>query len=503
MLGKHNRGISIDKILIGMQILFIIIPVVIFFWGWTKWYIAISASFVLLFLGIRLYQGVKIDYDYSIKKNIGFWTLSMLVIFLWVLFSGIGNFSYQTGDYIVRNPMFRDLYLYDWPIYYDLSLQPDFVKSVLGNSEGMATYVYYFAWWLPIALISKITGCSESLSNIFLLIWAVLCLFLVFYCLVQYLKKFSYWVLATYILFAGMDAVMWIIRYMKFPTDHLEWWANYFQYSANTTQIYWVFNQSIPIWMIVSMLLLQNKSKSKCGLSALAFAYSPFATIGMIPIAIGSIFNGEDNEQSLSKKIVNALTFENIAIPILILVVFGSFYMQSSNSLGEYGFIFCLHPEFRTFTLYAIFIFSEVLIYFIAMGSTARKFKFYWITLFELLTIPLFKAGLWNDFCMRVSIPALFLLMILILQTYFENQEHLRRRVIQVLLIIGFITSLSEINRNLSGTLNLSEEEYINELVYSFGDMQTDNEDQVWINMNQYMPRDFQNSFFYRYIAKN
>lgn len=83
MLGKHNRGISIDKILIGMQILFIIIPVVIFFWGWTKWYIAISASFVLLFLGIRLYQGVKIDYDYSIKKNIGFWTLSMLVIFLW------------------------------------------------------------------------------------------------------------------------------------------------------------------------------------------------------------------------------------------------------------------------------------------------------------------------------------------------------------------------------------------------------------------------------------
>ncbi len=137
------------------------------------------------------------------------------------------------------------------------------------------------------------------------------------------------------------------------------------------------------------------------------------------------------------------------------------------------------------------------------MGSTARKFKFYWITLFELLTIPLFKAGLWNDFCMRVSIPALFLLMILVLQTYFENQEHLRRRVIQVLLIIGFITSLSEINRNLSGTLNLSEEEYINELVYSFGDMQTDNEDQVWINMNQYMPRDFQNSFFYRYIAKN
>ena len=251
------------------------------------------------------------------------------------------------------------------------------------------------------------------------------------------------------------------------------------------------------------MLLLQNKSKSKCGLSALAFAYSPFATIGMIPIAIGSIFNGEDNEQSLSKKIVNALTFENIAIPILILVVFGSFYMQSSNSLGEYGFIFCLHPEFRTFTLYAIFIFSEVLIYFIAMGSTARKFKFYWITLFELLTIPLFKAGLWNDFCMRVSIPALFLLMILVLQTYFENQEHLRRRVIQVLLIIGFITSLSEINRNLSGTLNLSEEEYINELVYSFGDMQTDNEDQVWINMNQYIPRDFQNSFFYRYIAKN
>jgi len=508
---------KLDKIMIGMAVFYIIFPVILFFFGWLKLPIAFLGSMLLLFMGIRLINSVKKQEGVTIALNPKFWLIAFLIIAVWVLFSGIGNFSFQTGDFIIRNPMFRDLERYKWPVIYDLSQEPDVVRQFTGEN-ATAMYVYYFTWWLPAAWLARImyflgvtTANVEIYANIALYIWAVLGLFLTFYCLVRYLKIYSYWILASFILFGGMDFVMFYIINMRLPSyEHIEWWAGgicaYFQYSSNTTQLYWVFNQSIPIWLIVSVLLLIDDNKYKAAWSCLAVAYSPYATIAMVPIAICALL--QKNGNSIKKRITRSVSVENILVVAIMAIVFVPFYLlELSAGTASGGFLFKIHGEYRTFTLYIIFMLAEFLVYIFVMGKDAFKYKFYFVMLAELIICPLFKSGMNNDFTMRASIPALFLLMVMCLQYVFEMEDKKRyrdRRIMLIVLCIGYLVSVTEIQRNCAATLTLSQQDYIIEDVYSFGRMNTDNENQIRVNLNQYMSleEEYKESFFYKYLMK-
>jgi len=355
--------------------------------------------------------------------------------------------------------------------------------------------------------LGGVKGNIEAISNICLYLWAVIGLFLIFYCLVRYIKKYSHWILATFILFGGLDFIIYFLENHSFPDcSHLEWWGTVFSYSANTTQLYWVFNQSIPIWLIVVLLLLLISNKKMAGWGALVFAYSPFAIIGMVPITIAALFNLDYT--SFKIKIKSAVTIENTIIPIVMLLVFGSFYMCTIDSArSESGFLFLLVPEFRIFTLYIAFVVIEFLVYFILMGRMAMQYRFYWITLIELLLFPLFKMGLYNDLPMRGSMLALFILMILCLQFLMDENINIlaiRKKAVLACLLVGFGTSYAEIQRNVKLTLTMNEYEYLKESVYSFGAIQTDDEPKIQIILNQYMSLEetYETTHFYKYLLK-
>lgn len=73
-----------------------------------------------------------------------------------------------------------------------------------------------------------------------------------------------------------------------------------------------------------------------------------------------------------------------------------------------------------------------------------------------------------------------------------------------ICLLIGYLTSCVEIQRNVSNTIKISQQDYINEEVYSFGCMQTESERQILININQYMvlEDELKASLFYKYLLK-
>ena len=75
----------------------------------------------------------------------------------------------------------------------------------------------------------------------------------ILYLINRYLKKESFWALFLLILFSGLD-IIGLPNYL-FSFKELEWWNGLFQYSSNTTSIYWTFNQTIPLWLIMSLLL--------------------------------------------------------------------------------------------------------------------------------------------------------------------------------------------------------------------------------------------------------
>ena len=181
---------NLDNILVIMTLAFIILPIIIFLWGWTNLIISIIGTVISATTGVCVYKAVVKEFTISIKKNISFWVVSVAIILLWCLFSGIGKFSYQTPDFKARNIFFHDLCYCSWPVSFDMDIQPEFVRSLLSDVKS-ANLVYYYAWWLPVAVIVKIFNLNSLGANILLQVYATVEVFLVFYCLLNVLKRYS------------------------------------------------------------------------------------------------------------------------------------------------------------------------------------------------------------------------------------------------------------------------------------------------------------------------
>ncbi len=448
-------SIKLNKInsLIVLALFLIFFPVIIFLFGFIKWYYACIGTF-LIFLGSVHFMNKLDDKQSEFQFNsINYYCIILLIIFIWVLFSGIGSFSYQNSDFNVRNAILRDLIIYDWPIYFDMT-------EMLGiDKVGL---VYYFTFWMPSALVGKLFGLT--IANIFLLLYSVLFLFVIYMLLEIILKKSSYWILFFLIMFSGLDVLgqyilngsmneilglnhiewwnsfgqysskssYWILFFLIMFSgldvlgqyilngsmneilglNHIEWWNSFGQYSSNTTQLYWVFNQSLPIWLITELLLLNRNLKVVGFIGATAFCYSPWATFGVLPIAFYFLIHLCRNSK---EKLREIFTISNIIYPLFILTVFGLFYLSTdSSSVSLNGFIweFVDYSYIKFIMRYVLFVFVEVGIYFILLFKDYKKYNLFKLIMVLLIVVPLYKMTPANDFCMRTSIMPLFILMI-------------------------------------------------------------------------------------------
>lgn len=494
--GLRNLKI-IDNLMIAGAILYVVLPVAIFFMGWIKLPLAIVFAMLLAMLSVKIYMDLRTDVTILMKKDYGvYWLFSVVVIFLWVYLSGIGGYSHQNWDFWARNAIFRDLSTYEWPVIYDLSLQSDKVQTLVGSEK--VAFSYYYTWWLSVAAVSKIFSLGEAASNFLLFLWASLGVFLVVYCLNRLLGKCSYWVLIVMIFFGGMDAFVYYLLNQKITlTEHLEWWAVAFQYSSNSSQLFWVFNQSIPIWLIMSLFLLSKTNKYDAGLCSLAFAYSPWATFGVVPYVIVGAFK--------KKPFKNVFNLVNIVIPSMILLVYGSYYLSSTGSTGGAGMIFSKYPnqEVLILILYVCFVFVEFGMYYLLGGKQWRKNDYYVVTLISLIILPLFYIRDEN-FTMRASIPALFLTMIYIiryLREDWKNEENVtKKRLWVVILLIGTLASTCEIGRSIHQ--KFSGESGVFDPVVSFGDIQAEDDNYINLTKEQFYICNYEDSVFFKYLGK-
>lgn len=485
---------NIDDLLVKVAELYVVLPIVIFMFGWLKLWIACIGTIILGVFFYKINESIVPKESLINKKNIIFWIIVIIIACIWVYLSGIGSFVFQNDDYWVRNPIFRDLSTYQWPVIYDLSKESQIVQQLCGNSK--VAFSYYFCWWLPVALISKVFCFGEIGRNFLLYLWAVLAIFLIVYLLCRKVNKCSLIVPLVFVFFSGLDIIPYCLLNRVFPiVDHLERWATFFQYSSNTTQLFWVFNQSLPIWVMVALILQLKDNRYIAGLSSLAFAYSPWATMGMVPIAIAGSFKDK-------KVIKNIFNMVNLAVPSIMLIVFGSFYMSSTGSNGFFGTIFGQYPDSKKMIvyMYAIFIFIEFGLYFLIIHSDRKKYDYYWVTLIELLFFPLFVIRDYN-FTMRGTIPALFLLMYFVIKYLIDNREmKLKKILLIIFLVIGSYTPITEINRTIKNTIGSSM--YLQEEVGSFGNIQTTSEERILVAKDQFFIYNYKNSIFFKYLSK-
>ena len=496
--------------------------------GGVKLYISIPSISLLVYFALKLYQELSAEnVNLFTNENKKFWLITIVVLCLWVLMSGIGSFMYQNSDFVARNPMYRDLCTYEWPVIYDLSQQSDAVKAITGS--GTVAFSYYLTYWLPPALLSKIFSFDELGRNVSLYFYTVIGIFLTLYNLCRYFKKTSYAILTVFIFFSGMDVIGYVCQrilpdaaqangsgYLKIFSvliyEHFEWWAGLFQYSSNTSLLFWVFNQSVGVWLIVILFLQVRSNKNSLALSSLTFAYSAWAVFGMIPLALWSAFK-------IHKKFRDAFTLQNILIPLLILIVYGSFYLTGNGAQGKPFYLNVKNTE--DLYVYALFILLEFGIYMLIMGKTAVKYDFYHVVLIELLLFPFYTFD--GNLIMRETISTLFVLMVLVLKFLFEKDTSLRKRkiVLVIALAIGAYTPVSEMNRSIIGTTvhvlkehnmlpnalaqkaqNLNVKFLRNEL-YTLGNLTVfDNEELIRGYKNTFFAYGYEDSFFFKYLAK-
>ena len=493
-----------DKIICIAAICYVILPIIIFLIGWTRLWVALIGVAIFIFLACRIFFALSGSESFSFFSEKKIWIASLVVLAVWVLLSGIGGWAFQNQDFWARNPIYRDLSTYSWPVIYDLAKEPYHVQDVFGT--GKVAFSYYFSWWLPVALISKIFHFGENGRCVLLYIWSLTGVFITLYLISRKLKKTSLGIVAIFISFSGLDAIPHILVSTilngfssVFPwTYHIEWWADYFQYSSNTTQLFWVFNQSIPLWILMGLLIQLKDSKYLIGLAALSFAYSPWATLGMIPFAISGSINNK-------KSFLESLNIVNIISALYMMLVYGLFYVSSTGSEGFIGLIFGRYPGKSTDILfwYSLFILFEFGIYYIVMGKTVKRYNYWLVTILTLLFIPLLHV-LEIDFVMRASIIPLFMTMIYVLQFLYDRSikgnYRLKKTMLVIALCIGALTPLAEINRSVVNTMTM--EYYIQEEVGSLGYFESTRTFYINETQKQYFIYDYENTPFFKYIGK-
>lgn len=496
----ENEALTINEngkkspALISAVYLYLALPILIFFIGWLKLWLAIPAVLILLAALYFALRSAPAIYMPEFNKNNLLTILVILVTaFIWLYFSGIGGMAYQNSDFLWRNAVFKMLVEEKWPVV---------IENAAPYFDSPVALIYYFAFWLPAALFGKVFGMSAGIA--FQFVWAYIGIILTIYLLIAARKKLSVWPAFVFIFFSGLDVLGQFIlinssTFTWFNSSHIENWASGFQYSSFTTQLFWVFNQAIPAWLITLALYHQKDNRSIVFLYSFALLSCTLPAIGLLPFvvffAISNIIRNYNCEKRFRENffgiIKNLFTFTNVAGGGFVGII--SFLFLRTNSSGQKaGF-----TDMKTYMAsYLLFIFFEFLIYFILIYRAKPHTGLYYTTLISLLLIPLFKVGTSIDFVMRASIPALLLLCLMVIKAFDHYHIGKKRLLLSTLLlavVIGGITAQHEIIRSLQITLAAhgDSSKYLTEPV----DLITDGHRGNFFGTTD-------NSFFFEYMAK-
>ena len=455
---------------------YISLPVFLFLTFFLRISIALPSIAVY---GAMLYFALRSERREE-EKKIELSTRIMFLLFLavlaWTFLGGLNGHWFQTTDWDCRNAIFRDLITHTWPVRY---------------ANGSAL-VYYIGHWLPVAAISKIVlrlgglDMAWAVGQNLLWLWTAVGVYLVLLLLLVYHEvKTSKQVLLVallFVFFSGMDligaiATKHIGNLLSPEVMHLEWWTSHYQFSSLTTCIYWVFNQTVVPWLTVICFLFERTPANYIFLFVACLACGPFPAVGLAALmfARGIEYLVQGLRTYASRKYFAKLLYPGNLLGTLTIVPIYLVYYGCNNAtndmtayraegiaaLQNVSFVEkslqWFAENFKVSVIYfAIFFVLEAGLYLILLYCDKKSDVLYYAVWVSLLLFPHFHIGKYIDFCMRVSIPALFVLMVFCgeaILRYCEERKksgHIKRmqiRVLVVCLLIGAATPCVEIGR--------------------------------------------------------
>lgn len=432
------KNLLSDKNIEICSLVYIIVPYIIFAFGWLELPIALILSTLIIISAFLYAKTLENKEVYLENKHLKYFLITVLILLVWCLLSGMGGFGFQNNpDWEKNNAIFHDLFLYKWPVIYkDYSL------------------VYYLGYYLPTGLVMKLLG--WNIGYLFSFLWGFFGLILAAYWLKRLSGSFSPLIILLFILFSGLDILGLIIRFSVLPDPEtlayfkhagcIEWWARYFQFSSNTTSLFWVPQYAIQGWLLTGLVLnnIQNHNSSRnlLFLWALCIFGVPFIFLAIIPIIVAGIFK--------TQKAKELFSFQNfIASPFIILVFMAYFtskaFKDPFNAMSGY-----MQSPLYIFT-YVIFVLAEFGLYALILHRCFKNDLLWNVNLIAMILMPFIRIGGGNDFVMRGSACYLFILFIYFAKALITDKEalsKLRKAALIIIFAIGAFTPFLEIKRS-------------------------------------------------------
>lgn len=429
----------LDKRLLTLTYTLLGIPLIIFVLFWVKWYVSIPTILIIIYLIYRSLKNFKCKRieEYKAIFDVKKWVIILILLLLLNIFPGSGGFMYQNWDYNARNAVLHDLIDYKWPVKYHYS-DDDLIYNIVGEKGQLS---YYFSYWLIGASIGKIS--NFYVASIVMFIYQYILLILFYYLLCRLFNKINVWFLLIVICFSGLDILGSYFlnpKYVFVLGSHIDVWARSLVYSSNITQLFWVFNQALPAW-ILTLMFLNNQSFKNIGIIlTLSLLFSPFPTIGLVLVAFYFFVLGFKKE-NFKIRIREALSKENI-FAIVPFVLIGLFYLNNANAQPK-GFILSLGVSVKTMLI--VMFFEFILLSLICLNK--KNWKYIIMNTICIIICSQFFWGQGCDFVNRTTIPLLLMLLIYAIDNLMNNKNKIINTILIVYFTISSVTPLSEFYR--------------------------------------------------------
>lgn len=421
------------------------IGIFLFFLGWVKFFWAVPALALLAFSlwkhwkTLRSSHGMdKLFVHPAMLVAAGLFCLALCTL------AGQGAFFAQTGDWEKHNMVLNDLVAYHWPVCYQ-------------NDDGKAMLTYYIAQYLFPALCGKL-ALSFRVAEISLLLYNAVGIFGVSVLLFRVVKADTVKKqVVSLVVFAFFGSCLFLGKALYGATgigasdvsELRDWISNSMQLQYRTlfVGLRWAFPQAIVPWM-AALLFAENYRNVRlyCLIGAPLLLHATFPFLGLAFMMTGVVAYQAFAQTDRKALLKDIFCVENVATAvgflILLVYILGNVFQEK---VEEVGFSYVNYG--RNATVYFCFAVT-----FLAYSAVIfKKYKdnllFYLINV-SLLILPFFRMGIFNDWIMSVSIPALFLLMTLVLQALFAYCGSLRGRkhaiALIFLLVVGAVYPMEE-----------------------------------------------------------
>lgn len=542
---KQKNIFRYDSIML-MAYVYLLLPILIFAIGWCKWYFGIvvlmaSAASLVFIVKEKEYRN-----ELWIPDKNKVLVLALIIIMIWVALSGVGGYVWQNSDHKSRNILFQILVNDKWPVrktfmdgkfpgaerglvYYIGFWLP---SAVMGKIFGIQVgYASQYIWAVLGVYIVYLLLCRWRRKCE---IWPLVVM--ICFSGLDFLGELLIGE-ATPMIFGESHLEWWSFDYQfSSMTTQLFWVFNQaipawvacmlLIQENNPKCMLWVlsllmlsstfpFIGLIPFglyFMVYKMMKRENRKERVKEFFRVTCSVPNLLGVGVIGILSFSYLLSNDSGKRvevLSGKLAQLGLSEGLVLLLAIIISGLGFvtciwiYLSGKKCLQTVMrmcilLIFML--TFMTFlkqatipqgkmwiTLKLILFWTlEVGVYVTLIGTEVKNRQLLILTAVILLVVPNIVVGSSKDFCMRASIPALFYIMLLVIETLDQNRKKIEYYALIICLLIGFVTPLHEMIR----TLNQTKNEYVIEI----GDEQSHLESGNFSG--------FTDNFYWRYIAK-